>query len=243
MFKPGHLHRVNRDEADGQPVYSVDLYYHIKFLPDGNRKLVMTMLGNVAGEAFQEEFELSKEEAPNFGSVASRIAQKYGLPTQTGLIAKNHDEYDQMFADIRSKLEAPEPLPVSAAPAMTVDRYIPGHLHRVNLVATKDRPAFNVDIYYDVVQDPAEGKMLHIELIGQVSGTSFEESFKLHSDTAYNFASVITRAAHKHGIPVNQSLIMRNHKEYDLMFADIRKRLDLRAGDPINLDHLDSDGL
>ena len=58
MFKPGHLHRVNRDEADGQPVYSVDLYYHIKFLPDGNRKLVMTMLGNVAGEAFQEEFEL-----------------------------------------------------------------------------------------------------------------------------------------------------------------------------------------
>lgn len=242
MFKPGHLHRFNREEAEGVPVYSIDLYYQVKYEPEGRRTLLIAMLGNVSGQSFQEEFEISKEDASNFASILSRAAEKYGVPTSKGLIAKNHEEYDQMYADIRTRLEAPEPLAPGPEPAMTMDRFVPGHLHRVNLVATEDRPAFNVDIYYEVRHDPKEGQMLKFEMLGQVSGKAFEEKFELHRDTAYNFASAITRTAHKHGIPINHSLIMRNHKDYDNVYADIRNILDLKSGEPINLDHLAADG-
>jgi hypothetical protein len=36
---------------------------------------------------------------------------------------------------------------------------------------------------------------------------------------------------------------MPRHKDYDLMFADIHALLHLHYGEPINLNHLDSDQL
>ncbi|MDM8349166.1 DUF5064 family protein [Pseudomonas sp. sp1636] len=119
----------------------------------------------------------------------------------------------------------------------------PGHLHRVNPVATADQPAFSVDLYYEVRQDPVEGPMLHMRLVGEVAGQAFEEQFELHRDTAFNFASVASRLALKHGMPATFSLIMRGHREYDQMFADIRSKLGSHTGDPVDLDHLEKDGL
>jgi hypothetical protein len=119
----------------------------------------------------------------------------------------------------------------------------PGHLHRANTLATAEMPLFTIDLHYEVRQDPAEGPMLHMRMQGQVDGKAFAEVFELHRDTAYNFASVATRLAHKHGLPTNSSLIMRSHAEYDLMFEDIRAKLDARSGEPVNLDHLGKDGL
>lgn len=119
----------------------------------------------------------------------------------------------------------------------------PGHLHRANNLATAELPTFSVDLYYEVRQDAVEGPMLHMRLQGQVAGKPFEEVFELHRDTAFNFASVATRLAQKHGMPTNQGLIMRSHAEYDQMFEDIRNKLGARSGEPINLDHLEKDGL
>lgn len=119
----------------------------------------------------------------------------------------------------------------------------PGHLHRGNTLATAETPLFSVDLYYEVRKDSAEGPMLHMRMQGQMDGKAFEEVFELHRDTAYNFASVATRLAHKHGLPTNNSLIMRSHAEYDLMFEDIRRKLDVHSGEPVNLDHLEKDGL
>lgn len=119
----------------------------------------------------------------------------------------------------------------------------PGHLHLVNPVGTPDQPAFGIDLYYEVRQDPAEGPMLHMHMVGDLAGKTFEERFELHRDTAFNFASVATRLARKHGFPTNTSLIMRNHQEYDQMFADIRAKLGAHTGDTVNLDHLEKDGL
>lgn len=119
----------------------------------------------------------------------------------------------------------------------------PGHLHRANPVGMADQPVFSIDLYYEVRQDPAEGLMLHMRLVGEVAGRAFEEHFELHRDTAFNFASVASRIALKHGMPVNFSLIMRGHQEYDQMFADIRTRLGSHSGDTVNLDHLEKDGL
>ena len=119
----------------------------------------------------------------------------------------------------------------------------PGHLHRANTLATAELPTFSVDLYYEVRQDAAQGPMLHMRLQGQVADKAFEEVFELHRDTAFNFASVISRVAHKHGLPTNQGLIMRSHAEYDQMFEDIRSKLGARSGEPVNLDHLEKDGL
>jgi hypothetical protein len=119
----------------------------------------------------------------------------------------------------------------------------PGHLRRANPVATPDQPAYSIDLYYEVRQDPVEGPMLHMRLVGEVAGKAFEEQFELHRDTAFNFASVASRLALKHGMPTDFSLIMRGHQEYDQMFADIRSKLGTHAGDPVDLDHLEKDGL
>ncbi|SFH81104.1 protein of unknown function [Pseudomonas guineae] len=119
----------------------------------------------------------------------------------------------------------------------------PGHLHRANTLATVEMPLFSVDLYYDVRQDPSEGPMLQMRMRGQVDGKAFEETFELHRDTAYNFASVVSRLGHKHGLPANSSLIMRSHSEYDQMFEDIRAKLGAHSGEPVNLDHLEKDGL
>ena len=90
-------------------------------------------------------------------------------------------------------------------------------------------------------EDLNEGPMLHLRLTGKVDGKSFTEEFELHRDTAFNFASVATRIAQKHGLPANRSLIMRGHQEYDLMFEDIRQKLGLASGEPINLEHVSQD--
>lgn len=119
----------------------------------------------------------------------------------------------------------------------------PGHLHLANTVVTAERPAFSIDLHYEVRNDPAEGAMLHMHMIGDLNGKAFEETFELHRDTAFNFASVATRIARKHGLPTNTSLIMRNHQEYDQMFEDIRHKLGAHPGDPVDLDHLEKDGL
>ncbi|MGV8843608.1 MAG: DUF5064 family protein [Pseudomonas sp.] len=119
----------------------------------------------------------------------------------------------------------------------------PGHLHHASPNDLANQPVFTFDLYYEVRNDAKEGPMLHCRMIGEVDGVSFEESFELHSDTAFNFASITTRLAAKHGLPSNTSLIMHNHQEFDAMFADIRHQLGAHSGDPVNLNHLPQDGL
>ena len=116
----------------------------------------------------------------------------------------------------------------------------PGHLHRASLPGQTE---FSVDLYYQVRSDPKEGQMLHFRMEGQVAGKAFKDEFELHRDTAFNFASVISRLVAKHGLPANHSPIMRAHKEYDAIFEDIRARLHAEPGEAVNLDHLERDGL
>lgn len=116
----------------------------------------------------------------------------------------------------------------------------PGHLHRANL---SGQTQFAIDLFYEVRQDPREGTMLHFRMSGEIEGKAFSDEFELHRDTAFNFASVASRMAAKHGLPANQSLIMRGHDEFDRMFQDIRDKLGANPGDAVNLDHLEKDGL
>ncbi len=117
----------------------------------------------------------------------------------------------------------------------------PGHLHRASLPG--DTPSYAIDLYYDVRSDPAEGKLLELRMSGVVEGKTFEERFTLHRDTAFNFASVASRLAARHGLPSEHGLILTHHDEYDRMFEDIREKLEAQAGDPIDMDHVEKDRL
>jgi hypothetical protein len=119
----------------------------------------------------------------------------------------------------------------------------PGHLHRGNRFASAEQPVFSIDLYYEVRQDPVEGAMLHMRMVGEVAGKAFEEEFELHRDTAFNFASVVTRLAQKHGLPASHSMVVRGHEEYDQMFEHIRSLLGTHSGDPVDLDHVEKDRL
>ena len=115
----------------------------------------------------------------------------------------------------------------------------PGHLHRSNPPGLGGQPGYSIDFYYEVRKDSQEGPMLHGRLVGEIEGRAFEEVFEMHRDTAFNFASVISRLVAKHCLPPNHSPIMRSHTEYDAMFEDIRSKLNAKSGESVNLDHLD----
>lgn len=117
----------------------------------------------------------------------------------------------------------------------------PGHLHRASLPG--DTPHYAIDLFYEVSTDPKEGQLLCLRMTGIVDGRVFEERFNLHRDTAFNFASAISRIAERHGLPAEHSPILAHHDEYDRMFQDIRDKLGNQAGEPINLDHVDEDRL
>ncbi|WP_271411427.1 DUF5064 family protein [Pseudomonas sp. Q1-7] len=116
----------------------------------------------------------------------------------------------------------------------------PGHIHRANLPGFPGQQ-FSVDIYYEARPNAQEGTMLHFRMVGEIDGKPFEEEFELHRDTAFNFASVLSKAAVKHGLHPNSTLIMRNHKEYDQVFEDIRRILGAAPGEAVNFDHLEKD--
>lgn len=119
----------------------------------------------------------------------------------------------------------------------------PGHLHRSNPPGLGGQPGYSIDFYYEVRKDSQEGPMLHGRLVGEIDGKAFEEVFEMHRDTAFNFASVISRLVAKHGLPPNHSPIMRAHADYDAIFEDIRARLHAKPGEAVDLDHLERDGL
>ena len=119
--------------------------------------------------------------------------------------------------------------------------FTPGHLHRDNLdrpEALRQAPPFSLDFYYEVRQDPQQGPMLHMRLVGEIDGRPVDEVFELHRDLAFNFASAVSRVAARHGLPTHAGPIMRGHDEYDRVFADIREKLHAQPGDPVDLDHI-----
>lgn len=119
----------------------------------------------------------------------------------------------------------------------------PGHVHRANIPGIPGQQEFSIDLYYEARPNAQEGTMLHFRMVGEIGGKHFEEEFEMHRDTAFNFASVVSKVAVKHGLNANNTLIMRNHKEYDLIFEDIRRVLGAEPGETVNFDHLEKDGL
>ena len=77
---------------------------------------------------------------------------------------------------------------------------------------------------------------MQFRLLGEVDGERFEETFALHRDTACTFASVLSRIAAEHGLPPESGPILREHAAFGSMFEDLRGRLQVGPGEPVDLD-------
>jgi hypothetical protein len=111
----------------------------------------------------------------------------------------------------------------------------PGHLHIERHALTKDDVSYDVKLDYEVSKNDKGVKGIQFTLHGSMQGKDMKEAFFLPKEEAYNFARNVTAIAEKYGIPKTHSQIGSVHKHYDLMFEDIRKQLDMKSGDPVNI--------
>ncbi|MFC6338502.1 DUF5064 family protein [Pseudomonas sp. CCM 7891] len=115
----------------------------------------------------------------------------------------------------------------------------PGHLHIERHALTKDDYSYNLCIDYEVSQDPHEGKGMLFKMQGSVQGKDLKEEFFLPKDQAFDFARQAMKIAQKYGMPKIAVLNGSMHKQYDLMFEDVRHQLDVKPGDPVKPEHLE----
>jgi hypothetical protein len=113
--------------------------------------------------------------------------------------------------------------------------YEPGHLHLQHIGLLAQDISYDIHLRYEVQHDPQAGASMHFDMSGEINGQGFTETFDLPADTACNFASHAERIAHQHGLPKAKVLPVNLHKQYDLMFEDVRSKLDRHSGDPVRL--------
>ncbi|WP_116349928.1 DUF5064 family protein [Pseudomonas aeruginosa] len=107
--------------------------------------------------------------------------------------------------------------------------FIPGHLHLAS-ASEVDRQAFDIHLRYRVLEAEARPVAVHFDMEGRIDGQPFSESFELPRDAAVHFASRASR------LRLRQGPIVRQRREYDAMFDDLRRRLKLKSGEAIDLD-------
>lgn len=115
----------------------------------------------------------------------------------------------------------------------------PGHLHIERHALNAHDFSYNLCLDYEVSQDPKEGKGMLFKLHGSVQGKDLKEEFFLPKDQAFDFARHAMKIAQKYGMPNTAVLSGAMHKQYDLMFEDVRHQLDVKPGDPVKPEHLE----
>ncbi|MGA8137713.1 MULTISPECIES: DUF5064 family protein [Pseudomonas] len=103
-FTPGHLHierhALNKDDFS----YNLSFDYEVAQDPKEGTGMRFTLHGTIEGKSLDESFFMPKDQAFDFARVASHIAQKYGMPKNASIISL-HKYYDEMFEDVRAKLD------------------------------------------------------------------------------------------------------------------------------------------
>jgi hypothetical protein len=111
-FEPGHLHlerhALNQDDVS----YDVCIDYQISQDPPEGKGMAFTMHGTIQGRAFKDDFYLPKDQAYNFASNVTKIAERHGIPKALSSIGSTHKHYDAMFDDVRMQLGAKSGDPV-----------------------------------------------------------------------------------------------------------------------------------
>ncbi|WP_397447983.1 DUF5064 family protein [Pseudomonas sp. NA-150] len=115
-------------------------------------------------------------------------------------------------------------------------QFTPGHLHVERTALQKSDHSYDLIIEYKVDQDPSLGKGVRFTVKGQIQGKEALEEFFLPKEEAFNFARDLSKVFAKHGVPKEQQIqIHANNKIYDKVFEDIREKLAIKSGDPIDI--------
>ncbi|TDF78389.1 DUF5064 family protein [Pseudomonas sp. H9] len=114
-------------------------------------------------------------------------------------------------------------------------QFEPGHLHIERHALNTADVSYDINLEYEVATDPSKGKGIQFKMHGSIQNKPMNETFFLPKVEAYNFASNVTKIAEQYGIPKHLSNIGSVHKHYDLMFEDIREKLNMKSGDSIDL--------
>ncbi|HWD30528.1 DUF5064 family protein [Pseudomonas caricapapayae] len=104
QFEPGHLHIERHALTKDDVSYNLHIDYEVATDPKKGKGMQFTMHGSIQGKDLKEPFFLPKEEAYNFASNVTKIAEKYGIPKHLSNIGSVHKHYDLMFEDIRTQL-------------------------------------------------------------------------------------------------------------------------------------------
>ncbi|AYC33598.1 DUF5064 family protein [Pseudomonas cavernae] len=111
----------------------------------------------------------------------------------------------------------------------------PGHLH---CASRGHGQRFDLHLRYSLRDEVENGRWVDFDLRGSIAGRPFHERFELPRELACNFASAAMRVASKHGLrlPAGTMLFLRD--DYEAMFCDLRRRLKIRPGEPLDLQRL-----
>lgn len=119
-------------------------------------------------------------------------------------------------------------------------QFQPGHVHIMRTALNSNDYSYELNINYEVAQDPREGRGIEFRMHGSIEGKQVDEKFFLTKDQVLpSFLSITTRKAQSY-LPEGKKFesLGSPHKLYDAMFEDIRAKLDVKSGDPIKPEHL-----
>lgn len=117
--------------------------------------------------------------------------------------------------------------------------FTPGHLHIERHALSTHDVSYDLNLDYEASTDTAKGRGIQFRLHGSAQDKPLDEQFWLPKEEAYNFARNVTQILEKHGISKEHSTIGSQHKMYDQVFEDIRQKLDMHSGDPVDLKHFE----
>ncbi|WAB97161.1 DUF5064 family protein [Pseudomonas putida] len=107
QFEPGHVHIERTALNTNDHSYDLNIEYEATQDPKEGRGVQFRLHGSIEGKPVDETFFLAKDQVlPSFLMVLSRKAQNHLTPPKKfETLSSPHKIYDQMFEDIRAKLD------------------------------------------------------------------------------------------------------------------------------------------
>jgi hypothetical protein len=103
MFEPGRLHLARMRLLPNDSGFSLDIRYQVE---QESEEVSFHVTGEINGEAIDEHFTLPRDSAFNFASNVDHLLRRHQVLSSEFMSLTTHHEYDAMFEDIRSQLQA-----------------------------------------------------------------------------------------------------------------------------------------
>lgn len=96
-------------------------------------------------------------------------------------------------------------------------------------------PAYELVLDYQLEKRERD-QFVNFELHGQIGGKPVQERFSLHGDVAYNFLHSAGLRLRKYGFRPGLAAMPELRADFEKAYADLRERLGVAPGQPVDLD-------